>query len=491
MYREHFGLHQAPFSLTPQAACFHEKLHGTILQNLVAAIRGNRSVLLVKGPFGTGKSMLCHMLVDKLAAEALVAATDGESIERIGMLRTVQDLLDIRHPDAHAPFRQLERRLHDDAYAGKRIILAIDDAQKMSLPSLEMLNRLCGLCLNGRQVIQFICFAEKGFRKALATDQLRILRARIAETFELGALNRKQVADYLQFRLSTAGYSGQTQFPEPLAALITRASRGLLKHINIIADKAMMAAFAENAASVSENHVKAAIRDTHLPRPRFADSPLLMAGSAGALVAFIAIGWLALKPNHVTPGNFTPAQEAARPTTPQKSEGDSQATNSQGETQGNVAISVANRSARFAAIPEQVGPAARARLLASQESFEAIPETHWLLQLRAIPAANAARLETFLANAEKVIDMRQLILFISRDDPQQTVLVLYGSYPSEQAAYADIGRLPAWIRSKGVQPRAAKPLQQGAAKTTMATGGLSARHGELVAAHTTSTPNTP
>lgn len=484
MYREHFGLHQAPFSLTPQAACFHEGLHGTTLQAVHTAVRTDQGVLLVRGAFGTGKSMLCHMLVKKLSTEAIVVSTSGEEIERVGLLRMVQNALEIALPDAHAPFRQLERRLCESRYAGKHIVLAIDDAQLMSLPSLEMLNRLCSLHFDGRQAIQFVCFAEKGFRKTLAAGRLRVLRARIARTFDLSALNRRQVADYLQFRLSTAGYSGQAQFPDPLATLITRASRGLLKHINIIADKAMMAAFAENVASVSEIHVKAAIRDTHLPRPRFIDSPALLLGSAGVLLAATTIAWLALKPPHPVPDDSSRPPAAATEAPAPAVSSAAQSAGTAGNTTESVALSVTNRSARFAAIPDQLGPAARARLLASQDSLDAIPENHWFLQLRAIPAANAARLETFLANAEKAIDTRQLILFVARDDPQQTVLVLYGSYPTEQAAYAEIARLPAWIRSKGIQPRAVKPLQQGIAKTTVATGMLSIRHRDLVAAHT-------
>jgi hypothetical protein len=61
--------------------------------------------------------------------------------------------------------------------------------------------------------------------------------------------------------------------------------------------------------------------------------------------------------------------------------------------------------------------------------------------------------------------------------------VIYGSYPTEQAAYADIPHLPVWIRSKGIRPRAYKTLKQGAAKSTVASGTLADRHQDLVAAH--------
>lgn len=481
MYHEHFGLHQAPFSLTPQTGCFHQGLHGPTLDALHKAILDNQGVLLVKGPLGTGKTMLCHMLVGKLKPSSRILAMSGQEVERVGLLQMLQNALEILQPDIHAPLRQLERRLREGKYAKQRIVLAIDDAQQMSLTSLQTLNQLCGLNFQGRQAIQFVLFAEKSFRKLLAADKLKILRARIAQSFDLSPLNRKQVADYLQFRLAIAGYSGQTQFPDPLATLITRASRGMLKHINIIADKAMMAAFAENLMTVTENHVKAAIHDTHLPRARFADSPGLLAASACALL-LVAGGttWLALKP--ATP-TLPASSTAAAPSAARQSREDTAPAPVTAPTTNSATLSVAERSETLASVPDELGPAARTLLIASRSSIDAMPDTIWFLQLRAIPAANAARLETFLSNAEKVIDTHQLALFVGRGDPQQTVLVIYGSYPTEQAAYADIPHLPAWIRSKGVQPRLYKTLRQGAAKSTVASGTLANRHQDLVAAH--------
>ncbi len=485
MYHEHFGLHQAPFSLTPQTGCFHQGLHGPTLDALHSAILDNQGVVLVRGPLGTGKTMLCHMLVGKLKPVSRILSTSGQEIERVGLLQMLHDALEILQPDIHAPLRQLERRLREGKYAQQRIVLAIDDAQQMSQASLQTLNRLCGLSFQGRQAIQFVLFAEKSFSKQLAADKLRILRARIGQSFDLSLLNRKQVADYLQFRLSIAGYSGQTQFPDQLATLIARASRGMLKHINIIADKAMMAAFAENLTTVTETHVKAAIHDTHLPRARFVDSPGLLAASACALLIMAGgVTWLALKP--ASP-SLSAGGTAAGPSISRQSKEDllpAPATEQTNPPATNSStLSVAERSEMLASVPDELGPAARALLIASRSSIDAMPDTNWFLQLRAIPAANAARLETFLSNAEKVIDTHQLALFVGRGDPQQTVLVIYGSYPTEQAAYADISHLPAWIRSKGIRPRAVKTLRQGAAKSTVASGTPANRRQDLVATH--------
>ena len=80
-----------------------------------------------------------------------------------------------------------------------------------------------------------------------------------------------EVRDYLSFRLRTAGYRGPDIFSPPVVNTIARSSAGLTRRINLIADKAMLAAFAENTHTIKIKHVKAAVRDSefsHYERPR-------------------------------------------------------------------------------------------------------------------------------------------------------------------------------------------------------------------------------
>jgi septal ring-binding cell division protein DamX len=91
--------------------------------------------------------------------------------------------------------------------------------------------------------------------------------------------------------------------------------------------------------------------------------------------------------------------------------------------------------------------------------MDRIADDQWFIQLRSIPASNAPTLESFIPSVSKAIDPTQLRLFVVKDDPKQTIGVIYGTYPSSQAAYIELAKLPTWIRSAGAFARPYKALR--------------------------------
>jgi MSHA biogenesis protein MshM len=95
-----------------------------------------------------------------------------------------------------------------------------------------------------------------------------------------------------------------------------------------------------------------------------------------------------------------------------------------------------------------------------------IADSQWFIQLRSIPASNAPTLENFIPAANKAIDPAQLRLYVVKDDPRQTIGVIYGTYASAQEAYADLAKLPGWIRAGGAFARPFKALRAPSKKAT-------------------------
>src|SRR3970040_1238546 len=93
------------------------------------------------------------------------------------------------------------------------------------------------------------------------------LRDRITHSFNIRPLGESEVGKYLSHRMHAAGYRGPDVFQPRSVALLARASSGLTRRINILADKSLLAAYAEDSHAITGRHVRAAIADSEFARP--------------------------------------------------------------------------------------------------------------------------------------------------------------------------------------------------------------------------------
>jgi MSHA biogenesis protein MshM len=485
MYRDHFGLTQAPFSEMPQSDTFYPDAgHGAALVALQSAIEKGLSFTRVNGLPGTGKTMLWQMVTDRLAPEYIALLLEQNGLDAAGLGTAIATKLQARSGDDRAVLRRIERRLRALQAKKRRVVLCIDNAHLLTRDALDLLRIISTLETDGQRLLQFVLLTCPEFDKTLGARELRVLRGCITQNLTLAPLGLEQISHYLDFRFRVAGYHGSALFPQPLLTLVSRASKGRIGMINAIVDRALLLAARDELPAPVEAHVKSAIQQVRNPHRNLPVRPLL-GGLAGILV--IAAGGLSIHylmrpaPTSVEAATH-PAQASvamqrsalARPpevqlhivpksppttsihTTPLQPQAASLAATVQAPT-----APATEAPERFAPIPPQLGPSARALLQTSRTSMDAIADNQWFLQIRSIPAVNAANLETFLssANKEKGIDPAKLRLFVVKGDPKQTVGVIYGEYPSQQAANADLPKLPLWIRRSGAYARSYKALR--------------------------------
>ncbi|MBS1210529.1 MAG: type secretory pathway, component ExeA (predicted ATPase) [Proteobacteria bacterium] len=457
MYCDHFGLQQAPFRITPQVEYFYAGAQrGPLLQALLFAIEHDEGIIRISGEVGIGKTMLCRMLIEQLPATTLVIYITNPSLNPAELIATVAHELEIDTTGDHGLLRKIEHRLIGLHGQGRRVIAIIDEAHAMPRESLDQIRLLSNLEIGPRKLMQIVLFGQPELDEILEERAMRSLRERITQSFILTPLDRQQIRDYLRFRLRAAGYKGPDLFSDNVVKLMARASQGLIRRVNIIADKTLLAAFAENTHSITAQHVTAAIQDAHYRHPPPIRTVLICLGIGALLVGAMLFSWQQWPSTTKTQGTNVPPTGLASPLQrPQTSE------------EPLVAPPPPSPlSERYAPIPEQLGPQARARLVASRADMDHISDQQWFLQLRSIPASNAPTLEHFIPSASKAIDPAQLRLFVVKNDPKQTIGVIYGNYPSAQAAYADLARLPAWIKAGGAFARPYKALRQEKTKAT-------------------------
>ena len=157
--------------------------------------------------------------------------------------------------------RTLQDALVERYAAGKRVVIMIDEAHAMPAESLEEIRLLSNLESKATKLLQIALFAQPELDERLAANDMRQLRERITQHFNLAPLKAGEVGSYIEFRLRAAGYHGPNPFTARAVEMIAKISEGLSRRINILADKALLAAYSGGTHQVDAAEVKVAAQD--------------------------------------------------------------------------------------------------------------------------------------------------------------------------------------------------------------------------------------
>ncbi len=266
MYLEHFGLRELPFQLTPDTDYFFGDVsHHEALNVLLVALRSGEGFLKITGEVGTGKTLLCRMLLNSLGEDFITAYIPNPMMNAVAMRMALADELQIDYPrnlGQHRLLKLINDRLIAHATAGRRVVLCVDEAQSMPRESMEALRLLSNLETEKDKLLHIVLFGQPELDERLAEPGIRQLRQRITFSYHLKPITRGDLSGYLNHRLVVAGGTGNRFFGEDATAEIYRRSKGIPRLINILSHKAMMAAFGRGDSRIQRSHVRAAAVDT-------------------------------------------------------------------------------------------------------------------------------------------------------------------------------------------------------------------------------------
>ena len=294
MYHDFYGLKQAPFKITPDTKLFFPGgSRGEILEVLVYAISSGEGITKVVGEVGSGKTMLCRMLDLRLPKESIeIVYLPNPSLTPEDILHAIALELGLRLDPSvnriHA-MQALHQFLLEKHADNKRVVVFVEEAQSMPLETLEEIRLLSNLETQQDKLLQIVLFGQPELDKNLNARNIRQLRERITHSFDLPPLTPNDIQQYVRFRLHAVGYRGPDVFDASAYKVIADASKGLTRRVNILADKCMLAAFAENTHNVSRKHAEKAISDSELARQSSYKRPLI-AIAALLLLAGIGVG---------------------------------------------------------------------------------------------------------------------------------------------------------------------------------------------------------
>jgi MSHA biogenesis protein MshM len=272
MYEAHFGLHELPFSLTPDTSYAYTcASHQAALNTLLIAVKNGEGFIKITGEVGTGKTLLCRTFLAALDEAFASAYIPNPFLEPRTLLLALAEELNVRLPrrdqqDQYHVIKGLTYALLGYAAAGRPVVLCLDEAQAMPIETFEALRLLTNLETEKRKLLQVVLFGQPELDSRLAHRSVRQLRQRITFQYRLEALRMDELDSYLDHRLRVAGYQGRRVFAEPAVCALYRASQGVPRLVNIVAHKSMLLAYGEGGQQVSAAQVRAAVIDTPAAR---------------------------------------------------------------------------------------------------------------------------------------------------------------------------------------------------------------------------------
>ena len=246
MYLDHFGLNEPPFRITPHTDFFFQGANrGATLEALLYAITNDEGIIRVSGEVGSGKTMLCRVLMERLPGSVETIYLANPSLSRDEILFAVADELKLNMEGGRTTrvLRALQEHLIRLFAEGRRVVVLIDEAHAMPKETLEEIRLLSNLESNRHKLLQIVLFGQPELDQHLNNADMRQLKERITHGFRLEPLVRSDIDTYIDFRMRAAGYRGPKVFTPGAIKLVADASEGLTRRVNILADKALLAAF--------------------------------------------------------------------------------------------------------------------------------------------------------------------------------------------------------------------------------------------------------
>ncbi|MFN3899988.1 MAG: ExeA family protein [Alishewanella aestuarii] len=262
MYSGFFGFSSPPFSIAPNPDfMFLSPRHAEALAHLRFGLGDAGGFVLLTGEVGTGKTTVSRSLLQELDEQTDVAFILNPTLSELELLAAICDELKIRYKKTDASLKllgdKITQRLQKNHDAGKKTILIIDEAQHLQPAVLEQLRLLTNLETNTKKLLQVILIGQPELQQLLQRNDLRQLAQRITARYHLLPLNLSEVQQYVRFRLKVAGCE-RPVFNDKAVKKLYELSGGIPRLLNLLADRALLAAYGKQQAVVEAYEVQRA-----------------------------------------------------------------------------------------------------------------------------------------------------------------------------------------------------------------------------------------
>ncbi|WP_154203212.1 ExeA family protein [Vibrio harveyi] len=358
MYKDFFGFVELPFSIVPNSRYLYlSQRHKEAITHLQAGLGDGGGFAMLTGEVGTGKTTVAKAMLANLDENTKAGLILNPTFSSRDLLEAICDEFKVSYPE-EASLKQLNQAIHDyllrNHKMGWTTLLVIDEAQHLAADVLEQLRLLTNLETDTRKLLKVLLVGQPELQRLLQTTQLRQLAQRITGRYHLLPLDEKETADYITFRLHTAGGDKQL-FDRSSTKLIAKYSHGIPRLINLICDKSLNLSYHKGNVVVDKQTVHQACEEVMQFQAEIyqQDQPVRHSfewptwGSAAiGVFAAAGIGWAVMQkmPSQVSTSiQSNPIQVAQATSQPVSAEMNEQLTSEQRnmlleQTQSNLAV---------------------------------------------------------------------------------------------------------------------------------------------------------
>jgi len=267
MFIHYYGLREQPFGVTPDPRFIYlGPSHQKAYSSLLYGIENRRGFMALVAPPGLGKTTVLLRLLEEVQRTDRTAFVFHANPTPVQLLRSV--IADLgTEPLGHDP-ADLQRQFGDLLYrisqSGKRVVLAIDEAQNLTDEVLETIRMLSNFETHQAKLVQIIMAGQPHLANTLSSPRLEQLRQRLAVVARCLPFADIDVPKYIYHRLRVAGYKGAAIFTPEAVQLIATHSKGVPRTINNLCFQALSLGCAQDEKCIKVETVQEAISELSL-----------------------------------------------------------------------------------------------------------------------------------------------------------------------------------------------------------------------------------
>jgi general secretion pathway protein A len=260
-YLSSLGLKRNPFPIVPESQdIFLTKRLEVTLRLLLDNIQTRKGFVLIVGEVGLGKTTLSRRILQHLDNEGTpTSLVFNTQLQGLALLKAINKDFGIQsnpENDLEREIEVLNKFLLEQYQAGKNCAILIDDAQNLTIESLELIRLISNLETSTEKLVQVILIGQTELEEKLDTYELRQLKSRITMKSKVEPLSSKELKQYVYFRLNSAGSSGNIVVSDSAFKVIHRLTQGCPRRINILMERCLYALYALNAYKIIPKLVK-------------------------------------------------------------------------------------------------------------------------------------------------------------------------------------------------------------------------------------------
>lgn len=266
MFDDFYGLTGRPFQLTPDPEFYFESAtHRKALSYLGYGLAQGEGFIVITGEIGSGKSTLVAHLMKKIdPAQMTVGQIVTSNLDGAELVHVVAQSfgLDIEGHDKATALGAIEDFLHEEARAGRRCLLVVDESQNLSIEALEELRMMSNFQLGAHPLLQQLLLGQPEFKQVLSTsDGLEQLRQRVIAAHHLGPMEPEELQPYIEHRLGCVGWQGNPAWDQRVFTELYQATGGIPRKINQVATRLLLLGAVEQRTRIDSSMLSSVLRE--------------------------------------------------------------------------------------------------------------------------------------------------------------------------------------------------------------------------------------